>query len=108
MELRWSLSKSAKIGVCFSFRSGLAASLRMDKLFPMPPEAIDTSSSGLSQGRFMLSEHEKMPLIHVDTVSDCVARVLEIFPDVKRDRCHAGSGIECGCCFSIFRFVYYL
>jgi hypothetical protein len=70
----------------------------MDKLLPMAPEAIDTSSSGspvfddpleVSQDSFILSEHDKMALIHTDTVSDCATRVLEIFPDVEPDHATA-------------------
>ena len=50
---------------------------------------MDTSGSPVSgdplkvpKDRLVLSEHEKMPSIHV---SDCTAHILEIFPDVEPD-----------------------
>jgi TRIAD3 protein (E3 ubiquitin-protein ligase RNF216) len=68
----------------------------MDNLPHTPPEAIDTSSSShvfdpfeVSQDKFTLAEHEKMALIHANTVSDYAARVLEIFPDVEPDHATA-------------------
>ena len=65
------------------------ALLQMDKLLPVAPESIDTSGSPVSgdlsevpQDKLVLSEHEKMGSIHI---SDCTARILEIFPDVEPD-----------------------
>jgi E3 ubiquitin-protein ligase RNF216 len=66
--------------------------MRMDKLFTISSEAMDTSGlpvvdplevSQESQDRLIPSEHEKMALIHDDAVSDCIARVLEILSDVE-------------------------
>jgi hypothetical protein len=63
----------------------------MDKLLTTP-EANDTfglpvydDPLEVPQDKLVLLEHEKMAPIHADTVSDCVARILEIFPDVEFD-----------------------
>ena len=52
-------------------------------------EAIEISALPdpfkVPQDKLVLPEYEKMSPIHADTVSDCVARILETFPDVEAD-----------------------